>query len=170
MTIIEFRAPERLLMQGDEQYIRIKPKTMNNIGNVMGVDVDESTLIRLRVVDDDYEIKLRQRALAQILGQVGKNFQDAQTQGVHLGKDLDKCMSKFDEDRLKLRRAFSLEDIKEEDSWVASGDDQVVDDSDSDDMSDMDYDRTQRRHSFPLSPRSRQNVPDPTFKAQIQEI
>lgn len=59
MTIIEFRAPERLLMQGDEQYIRIKPKTMNNIGNVMGVDVDESTLIRLRVVDDDYEIKLR---------------------------------------------------------------------------------------------------------------
>lgn len=59
MTIIEFRAPDRLLMQGDEQYIRIKPKTMNNIGNVMGVDVDESTLIRLRVVDDDYEIKLR---------------------------------------------------------------------------------------------------------------
>jgi len=47
---------------------------------------------------------------------------EAQTQGVHLGTDLDKCMSKFDEEKLKLRRAFSLEEIKEEDSWVASGD------------------------------------------------
>jgi len=42
---------------------------------------------------------------------------------MHLGKDLDKCMSKFDEEKLKIRRAFSLEDIKEEDdSWFASGD------------------------------------------------
>jgi hypothetical protein len=30
-------------------------------------------------------------------------------------------MTKFDEDKIKLRRAFSLEAIKEEDSWVASG-------------------------------------------------
>lgn len=29
-------------------------------------------------------------------------------------------MTKFDEEKLKLRRAFSLEEIKEEDSWVAS--------------------------------------------------
>ena len=41
---------------------------------------------------------------------------------MHLGKDLDKCMSKFDEEKLKIRRAFSLENIDEEDSWVASGD------------------------------------------------
>ena len=79
------------------------------------VDVDESTLIRARVIDDDYEIQLRKRALAQILNQVGKNFFTAQEQGVHLGKDLDKCMSKFDEEKLKIRRAFSLEDIDEED-------------------------------------------------------
>jgi hypothetical protein len=40
-----------------------------------------------------------------------------------LGKDLDKVMSKWDQEKLKLRRAFSLEEIKEEgdDSWVASG-------------------------------------------------
>lgn len=39
-----------------------------------------------------------------------------------MGKDLDKCMTKFDENKLKLRRAFSLESIGEEESWVASGD------------------------------------------------
>jgi len=33
-------------------------------------------------------------------------------------------MSKFDEEKLKIRRAFSLEDIKEEDSWIASGSDE----------------------------------------------
>jgi hypothetical protein len=62
-------------MSGDEQYIRIKPRIGDNT-NVMGamVDVDESTLIRARVIDDDYEIQLRKRALAQILNQVGKNF------------------------------------------------------------------------------------------------
>jgi len=124
LTIQEFRNPERLLMSGDEQYIRIKPRVGDNT-NVMGamVDVDETNLIRARVIDDDYEIQLRKRALAQILNQVGKNFFTAQEQGVHLGKDLDKCMSKFDEEKLKIRRAFSLENIDEEDSWVASGDD-----------------------------------------------
>ncbi len=68
LTIIELRNPEKLLLSGDEQYIRIKPKSFNNLGNVMGVDVDESTLIRSRVIDDEYEIKLRKKALVQILG------------------------------------------------------------------------------------------------------
>jgi hypothetical protein len=67
LTIIELRNPEKLLLSGDEQYIRIKPKNFN-LGNVMGVDVDESTLIRSRVIDDEYEIKLRKKALVQILG------------------------------------------------------------------------------------------------------
>jgi hypothetical protein len=62
-------------MSGDEQYIRIKPRTGDNT-NVMGamVDVDESTMIRAKIIDDDYEVQLRKRALAQILNQVGKNF------------------------------------------------------------------------------------------------
>ena len=65
LTIQEFRNPERLLMSGDEQYIRIKPRVGDNT-NVMGamVDVDETNLIRARVIDDDYEIQLRKRALA----------------------------------------------------------------------------------------------------------
>jgi hypothetical protein len=58
LTILEFRHPEKLLQSGDEQYIRIKPKQMGGVSNVMGgfVDVDETTMIRSRVVDDDYEI------------------------------------------------------------------------------------------------------------------
>ena len=57
LTLLEFRHPDRLLMSGDEQYIRIKPKSFDG-GSVMGalVDVDESTLIRSKVVDDEYEI------------------------------------------------------------------------------------------------------------------
>ena len=65
LTIYEFKNPERLLMSGDEQYIRIKPRVGDNT-NVMGamIDVDETTLIRSKVIDDDYEIMLRKRALA----------------------------------------------------------------------------------------------------------
>lgn len=49
---------------------------MGDNTNVMGamVDVDESTMIRAKIIDDDYEVQLRKRALAQILNQVGKNF------------------------------------------------------------------------------------------------
>lgn len=64
LTIIEFRHPERLLMSGDEQYIRIKPRIIDGTMVRGMVDVDESTLIRSKMVDDDYEIQLRKRALA----------------------------------------------------------------------------------------------------------
>lgn len=76
LTVIEFRNASRLIMTGDEQYVRIKPKTGDGQTNVMSglIDMDESTLIRSKVVDDDYEIQLRKRALVSILGQVGKNF------------------------------------------------------------------------------------------------
>ena len=79
LTLIEFRHPEKLLLSADEQYVRIKPKNFDGVSMVMGamVDVDESTMIRSKVVDDDYEIKLRKRALVQILGQVGKDLLDA---------------------------------------------------------------------------------------------
>ena len=124
LTLLEFKNPERLLMSGDEQYIRIKPKIGDNTMVRGMVDIDESTLIRSKMIDEDYEIQLRKRALAQILNQVGKNFFKAKDDGVHLGKDLDKVMSKFDEEYIKRRRAFSLEEIREEgeESWVASGD------------------------------------------------
>lgn len=82
---------------------------------------------------------------------------------MHLGKDLDKVMSKFDKDYLKFRRCFSLEHIKEEDSWIASGSDT------SSDNEEDEYHR-KRRYSFPMTPRSLAAVPDPQFKKTIKEI
>ncbi len=71
---------------------------------------------------------------------------------MHLGKDLDKCMSKFDEEKLKIRRAFSLEDIKEEDdSWIASGNDDDHSSRQSDSFEDEDDEfKRPRRFSFPM--------------------
>ena len=92
---------------------------------------------------------------------------------MHLGKDLDKCMSKFDEEKLKIRRAFSLEDIKEEDdSWIASGsdnDENMSRDSDSFDGDDDEFKRP-RRYSFPLLPDQLALIPDKDFKQTIREI
>jgi hypothetical protein len=65
---------------------------------------------------------------------------------VDLGGQIDYCMTKFDEEKIKLRRAFSMEKIKEEDSWMAS-------DKEDGDDSDEDVGR-QRRYSFPLTPRT----------------
>jgi hypothetical protein len=142
LTIMEFRNAERLLMTGDEQYISIRPKIVDNTMVRGMVDVDETTLIRSKMVDDDYEIQLRKRALAQILNQVGKNFFKAKDDGIHLGKDLDKVMSKWDQEKLKLRRAFSLEEIKEEgDSWVASGSEGDSDSHSRSDDEDAEYPR-----------------------------
>ena len=154
LIVAEFRHPESLILSGDEQYIRIKAKSSDGQTMVMSglVDMDESTLIRSKVVDDDYEVQLRKRALASILSQVGKNYFSAQQKGLDLGGQLDQCMSKFDEDQIKRRRAFSLEDICEQNEEWAEEDEQ------------------RRRYSFELSPRSRQSVPDLQFKQQIHEI
>lgn len=67
-------------------------------------------------------------------------------------------MTKFDESKLKLRRAFSLEEIKEEDSWVAE--DFSTPKGPQDDEEEYEH-NLPRRHSFPLTPRSRATVPDP---------
>jgi len=76
LTYFEFKDPKKLIMKGDEAYSRIKPRHFNGESMVMGgmIDVDESTLIRSKVVDDEYEIFLRKKAFVSILNQVGKNF------------------------------------------------------------------------------------------------
>ena len=75
LTIMEFRAdPQKLFLSGSEQYIKIKPKTFDSSNVMGGIEMDESTLVRSRAVDDEYEIQLRKKALATILTQVGKNF------------------------------------------------------------------------------------------------
>jgi hypothetical protein len=51
-------------------------------------------------------------------------------------------MSKWDQEKLKLRRAFSLEEIKEEgDSWVASGSEGDSDSHSRSDDEDAEYPR-----------------------------
>lgn len=77
-------------------------------------------------------------------------------------------MSKFDEEKLKIRRAFSLEDIDEEDSWVASGEEEEEED-DSFEEEDDEFKRP-RRYSFPLNARQLAEVPDRNFKQTIREI
>ena len=49
--------------------MRFKPKYFNGESMVMAgmIDVDESTLIRTKVVDDDYEVFLRKKAFVSIL-------------------------------------------------------------------------------------------------------
>ena len=55
-----------------------------------------------------------------------------------MGGDIDQVMTKFDENKLKLRRAFSLEKIREEaDSWNLSSDDERNDKG-------SDYDENER--------------------------
>ena len=118
IMVLELKDASKLFILGDEQYTRIKPKGFDGDTMVMsGIQMDESTLIRGKVVDEDYEVQLRKRALVSILGQVGKNFLTAQKKGVDLGGDIDQVMTKFDDEKLKLRRAFSLEEIREEASW-----------------------------------------------------
>ena len=79
-------------------------------------------------------------------------------------------MSKWDQERVRLRRAFSLEEIKEEgdDSWVASSNEDN-EESPRSQSEEEEYPRP-RRHSFPLSPRSYAAVTDPHFKKTILEI
>ena len=102
--------------------MRIKPKMMNNDNVMGGLEdyMDESTLVRGYAAEEEYEINLRKKALLQILSQVDKNFKIAQKSGIDMGGQIEKVKSKFDDDKVKLRRAFSLEKINEEDSWIAS--------------------------------------------------
>jgi hypothetical protein len=80
-------------------------------------------------------------------------------------------MSKFDEEKLKIRRAFSLEDIDEEGSWIASGDDErSQEESDSFEEEEDDEFKRPRRYSFPLNNKQLAQVPDRNFKQTIREI
>lgn len=69
LTYFEFRNSNKLIRSGSEYYTNIKPKSFANDTMVMAgmIDVDESTLIRSKVVDDDYEVFLRKKAFVSIL-------------------------------------------------------------------------------------------------------
>ena len=181
LTFLEFRRLDKLVLRGDEQYTRIKPKFINDTMVMSGmVDVDETTLVRGKVVDDDYEVFLRKKAFVSVINQVKKNYETSTKMGFNMGGSIDQITSKFDKDQLKLRRAFSLEEIKEEgDSWSAASEREkdgysTTKGGPTKDLVDQEFDRMEymreRRHSYPMTPRSRANIQDPQFKQTIQEI
>ena len=120
-------------------------------------DMDEQTLIRSRVKYEENEIALRQKALSKILSQVGGDFQKAKKTGLDIGGDIEPCLTKFDPKRIKLRRAYSLSNVGEEDSWIC--DETELEESAEKkkgvhiDLSDEEEEEPKRRYSFPLTPK-----------------
>ena len=129
-------------------------------------EVDEDTLIRSKLKTEQLEIGLRQQALARILHQVGGH-------PVEKGVDIQDCLTKFDPERIRQRRAFSLSDIDSEESWQAAGTDSAEDDTKSN-RGDEDADQVgtrERRYSFPLTPRRKKELPNTlVFERAIEDI
>jgi hypothetical protein len=76
--------------------------------------------------------------------------------------------SKFDKNQLKLRRAFSLEDLSAE---PTNGTDGTVEDEESDEsVFSMGGAALVRRHSFPMLGGIEDDVADPFFREQLDKI
>lgn len=111
LTYLESKKdPEQLLSVGSTQYTTIKPKGLKEVNvksavedsedddYLLGIpDVDEMVLIRSKEKHHQLEVQLRMLAFMNVI----KN--------AHIGQTgLTKVQSKFDEDALARRRAFSL--------------------------------------------------------------
>ena len=183
MTYFELRKGANALLntQGAE-FAMIKPNKAGQV-KVMGVaedddydqgipDIDEDTLIRSKIKTEQLEIGLRQQALSRILNQVGGHPTEK-------GVDLTDCMTKFDPERIKKRRCFSLSGIDSDESWVAEGPDPdegsaalAADSRTPFGYGDLDRDEPRaRRYSFPLSPPRQKNLPNAmVFETAIADI
>jgi len=64
-TIVEFKDHDKWFTSGDEQFLRIKPRRLQGV--MSGIEMDESSMIRGKGQDDDYEVQLRKKALLSIL-------------------------------------------------------------------------------------------------------
>ena len=131
-------------------------------------DMDEDTLIRSKIKTEQLEINLRQKAFARILNQVSAHPTEK-------GVDIKDCLTKFDPDKLKVRRCFSMSDLGSDDSWVAEGD--SVDENGNALKSDRsnrfceEPEQRERRYSFPLSPTRLKELPNTlVFEKQIEDI
>ena len=136
-------------------------------------DMDEDTLIRSKVKTEQLEIGLRQKALARILNQVGGHPTEK-------GVDIKDCLTKFDPDRIRMRRAFSMSSMDSDKSWVAEGDtpdDKLEAQTAGKTLVQDKYGNFEdnepraRRYSFPLSPTRLTNLPNTlVFERQIEDI
>ena len=126
LIVLEFRkGADALLNSQGEQFAMIKNKAApvrvmafqdDDDHYDEGVpDIDEDTLIRSKIKTEQLEIGLRQKALARILNKVGKHPTEK-------GVDIKDCLTKFDQERIKMRRCFSEHSGEENDhSWIAEG-------------------------------------------------
>lgn len=86
-------------------------------------------------------------------------------------------MTKFDPERIKQRRCFSMSGLDSDESWVADGD-EPAGEQQPPQMGEVDrygnFERDQprtRRYSFPLSPTRLTDLPDTLgFSRQIDDI
>ena len=76
------------------------------------------------------------------------------------GVDIQDCLTKFDPDRIKKRRCFSLSDIESDDSWEAAGPDDATNTRTLYHEHNFEEDVRARRYSFPLSPTRLTNLPN----------
>lgn len=81
------------------------------------------------------------------------------------GVDIQACLTKFDPERIRQRRCFSMSGLDSDGSWVAEGDEpEAVDHpakGEVDRFGNFEHDQPRtRRYSFPLSPTRLQNLPD----------
>lgn len=98
--------------------------------------------------------------------------------GENVGNDLSKCMTKFDDKKVRLRRAFSLEEISEhagEEDEEEEPKDKFPRVSPTEDMGfiidpETGKGRHMRRYSFPMSPRTLAGVPRTDFANQLKGI
>lgn len=88
-----------------------------------------------------------------------------------MGNDLNKCMTKFDVNKAKLRRAFSLEEISEHGGEESDEEEKLASASQGCgfiDDPETGKRRFMRRYSFPMSPRTLAGVPRAEFTAQLK--
>ena len=156
LTYLESKKqPAELLSVGTQQYTSVKPQRKRELKVKSGIDmesddyeegipdVDETVMLRSKEEYHMKEIKLRAVAFTKIIKQVQLNCE------VSDDYNLRECMTKFEPEYLKVRRAFSMRArtncLEEgEDVWsdVSSVKDQTID--------APVLEAPKRRHSWPL--------------------
>lgn len=119
-------------------------------------DFEEETLIRSKAKTLDFETELRRKALVKILNQVGATIEPQPSHRAPLDETITACITKFNEQDLRYRRAFSLSNVSEG-SWLAEGDEDPKECTRVEESSEHE---PRRRYSYPLSPRTLAVVPD----------
>lgn len=138
--------------------------------------MDEKTLLRGKQSDmeKDYEVQLRKKALSSILAHVKAVVDSGSQLGENVGNNLTNCMTKFDDKKVRLRRAFSLEAISEHDGEEEEEGREVETSERGRKGFIVDPEtgkrRFMRRYSFPMRDVDLATVPRAEFSAQLRDM